>query len=253
MNRRAQVRVEGTDPKSEPPLQLLSVLRTVELICHLWQQYVNTALIALASTSVTIRREMVVFNNQTLSRLEGQVNAVLHKIMDGEILKSVILMTLLLSILSLVTISALTLQLTKQKRNDFKPRNDDLSFARVNTEPCVACCELLEKVRDSASSNLTGKNREVFLTEIGVSFHAYVLSGSRCPITDITRYSLLLEHLQKFPVSATGGLMLAKLVSIMKLWRETNNLHTEISRCIRIQSSALVFQHSTNDSNLCDS
>jgi len=83
--------------------------------------------------------------------------------------------------------------LAKQKKNDFTPRNDDLSFARVNTEPCVACCELLEKVGDSARDCLSGKNLEVLLTEVGVAFH-----------------SLLLDHLRKFPVNATGGLMLAK-------------------------------------------
>ena len=62
-------------------------------------------------------------------------------------------------------------QLSKQKKNDFKPRNDDLSFARVNTEPCVACCETLERMRDVAKQSLGGKNLEVFLTEIGVAFH----------------------------------------------------------------------------------
>lgn len=65
----------------------------------------------------------------------------------------------------------LTTQLSKQKRSDFKPRNDDLSFARVNTEPCEACCEILEKARDAAKQSLTGRNLEVFLTEIGVTFH----------------------------------------------------------------------------------
>ena len=67
--------------------------------------------------------------------------------------------------------SSLSAQLGKQKRNDFKPRNDDLSFARVNTEPCVACCEVVDKVRDAAMQNLSGKNLEGFLTEVGVSFH----------------------------------------------------------------------------------
>ena len=65
----------------------------------------------------------------------------------------------------------LSLQLSKQKKNDFKPRNDDLSFARVNTEPCEACCDILEKIRDAATENLSGKNLEVFLTEIGVGLH----------------------------------------------------------------------------------
>lgn len=66
------------------------------------------------------------------------------------------------------------MQLTKQKRNDFNPRDDDLSFARVNTDPCIYSCEFLEKARDAAKQSLSGKNLEVFLTEIGVAFHRSV-------------------------------------------------------------------------------
>ncbi|KAF8742465.1 hypothetical protein AX14_004331 [Amanita brunnescens Koide BX004] len=170
----AQVRLESVDTKSEPSLQALSVLRSVDLICHLWQQYVNMVLLPLASSSVTVRREMVTYNNQCINRIETSSNQLLQRLTD-------------------VIISYLSLHLTKQKRNDFKPRNDDLSFARVNTEPCIACSEALEKIRDVAQDNLSGKNLEVFLTEIGVAFH-----------------SILLEHLKKFPVNPTGGLMLAK-------------------------------------------
>lgn len=68
-------------------------------------------------------------------------------------------------------INWLSQQLRKQNKNDFKPRNDDISFARVNTEPCVACCDMLEKVRNAAKQHLSGKNLEVFLTEVGVAFH----------------------------------------------------------------------------------
>jgi hypothetical protein len=49
-----------------------------------------------------------------------------------------------------------------------------MSFARNNTEPCTLACEFLETVRESAREGLSGKNAEVFLTEIGVSFHTYV-------------------------------------------------------------------------------
>jgi hypothetical protein len=72
-------------------------------------------------------------------------------------------------------VSWLALQISKQKRTDFKPRNDDSVFARVNTEACATCCDGLDKVRDAAEQNLSGKNLEVFLTEIGISFHASVL------------------------------------------------------------------------------
>ncbi|KAI0082415.1 exocyst complex protein [Panus rudis PR-1116 ss-1] len=175
-------RLESADTKGEPNLQTLVVLREVDLICHLWQQYVNMALLPLASSSVTVRREMVVFNNQTVSRIEGAANQIMQRLTDS-------------------LVAWLSSQLAKQKKNDFKPRNDDLSFARVNTEPCVACCDMLEKVRDAAKESLTGKNLEIFLTEIGVAFHG-----------------LLLDHLRKFPVSATGGLMLAK---DLKLYQDT--------------------------------
>ncbi|KAL0570609.1 Exocyst complex component 5 [Marasmius crinis-equi] len=175
-------RLETSDTKSEPSMHALSVLKHVDLVCHLWQQYVNSTLLPLATSSVTVRREMAATNNQTVSRIEGNANQLMHRLIDA-------------------VITWLTTQLTKQKRNDFKPKNDDLSFARVNTEPCEACCDMLEKVRDSAKASLSGKNLEVFLTEVGVTFH-----------------SLLLEHLRKFPVSATGGLMLAKDI---KMYQDT--------------------------------
>lgn len=85
---RLQARLDSIEPKAEPLLQVLSVLRTVDLICHLWQQYVNTALLPLASSSVTVRREMLVFNNQTVSRLEGGVNQVIHRLTDSSCLSS---------------------------------------------------------------------------------------------------------------------------------------------------------------------
>jgi hypothetical protein len=77
----AQVRLDVADSKTEPSLPL-TILKAVDLICHLWQQYVNTALLPLASSSVTIRREMVVFNNQSVSRLEGGANQLLQRITD---------------------------------------------------------------------------------------------------------------------------------------------------------------------------
>ncbi|KAG8896568.1 Exocyst complex component 5 [Tulasnella sp. 403] len=170
----AQFRIDTRDNKLDPDVSAFSVIHGVALICHLWQQYVSIALMPLASSSVTVRREMMVFNTQTISRIEATANLVEQKLLDS-------------------VVSYLSTQLLKQKKNDFKPKNDDLSFARVNTEPCISCCDMLEKVRDAAKESLSGQNLESFLTEIGVTFH-----------------SMLLDHLKKFPVNATGGLMLAK-------------------------------------------
>lgn len=80
---RAQARLEAADVKTEPNLQPLTIVKSINLICHLWQQYVNIALLPLASSSVTIRREMVVFNNQTINRLETGANNLLQRITDG--------------------------------------------------------------------------------------------------------------------------------------------------------------------------
>jgi exocyst complex component 5 len=79
----AVVRLDFFESKSEPHLQYLNILGLVDLICHLWQQYVNTALLPLASSSLTIRREMVVYNNQTVSRVEGAANSLVQRVTDG--------------------------------------------------------------------------------------------------------------------------------------------------------------------------
>lgn len=79
----AQARIDAADSKTEPSMQPLTVLREVDLICHLWQRYVTMALLPLASSSVTVRREMVVFNNQAVSRIEGGANQVTQKLTDG--------------------------------------------------------------------------------------------------------------------------------------------------------------------------
>ena len=82
-NVRSQTRLESRDPKLDPDLTPLLTLRSVDMVCHLWQQYVNIALMPLSSSSVTTRREMVIFNNQTISRIEGAANALLQRVTDS--------------------------------------------------------------------------------------------------------------------------------------------------------------------------
>ncbi|KAJ8296597.1 Exocyst complex component SEC10 [Rhodotorula toruloides] len=162
------------DGKSEPDLAPIGVIRRADMIMHLWQRYISTALVPLAGTSVTVRREMGVFNNHVSVRIEGKVNMIVQRTTDA-------------------IVSYLSVLLSKQKKADFRPKNDELAFSRLNTEPCLLACDFLAKVREAAVNALSGRNAEIFLTEVGVTFH-----------------TLLLEHLKKFPVSATGGLMLTK-------------------------------------------
>ncbi|WVR04528.1 hypothetical protein IAU60_001532 [Kwoniella sp. DSM 27419] len=167
-------RLESHDSRSEPDLQPLSVLKPADQICHLWQRYSSTALLPLAGSTVAIRREMGTFNSHNIVRMEGKINSVIQKTLDS-------------------IVRWLSFLLTKQQKNDYKPKNDDLSFARTITEPCEYCCDFLSTVKDTVNESLSGKNAEAYLTEVGVAFH-----------------SLLLDHYKKFPVNPTGGLMLTK-------------------------------------------
>ncbi|WVO14134.1 hypothetical protein L204_101765 [Cryptococcus depauperatus] len=162
------------DSKTEGVLNPLRVLKPTSEIYHLWQRYVSTALFPLARGNMGLRREMANLNLQESSRIEGKINSVVQKAID-------------------IIIAFLSHLLTKQKKNDYKPKNDELSFARTITEPCELCCEFLANVREIVDQTLGGKNREGVLTEIGVEFHV-----------------LLLDHFKKFPVNPTGGLMLTK-------------------------------------------
>lgn len=158
-----------------PDLHVLHTVRHVEQLLALWQHYVQTAVLPLAAPSVTIRRETVIYNNHNMLRVEGRCEALLQKLADN-------------------VLAFLAAQLATQKKNDYLPRNDDdMTLARLNTEPCLAIVEALERLTTEVRQTLSERNRDLFFTEVGIGFHA-----------------LLLEHLKKYTVSATGGLMLTK-------------------------------------------
>lgn len=89
--------------------------------------------------------------------------------------------------------ACLAARLSTQKRNDFNLKNDDLALAGNNTEPCMQCVDLLERLQEVCKACLSAANYETFCTEVGVVFH-----------------SQLLEHLRKYQISASGGLVLTK-------------------------------------------
>lgn len=169
----AVAKLEQGDPRTEPDLNVLTVLHNANLVCQLWQRYSSTALVPLTGSAAVVRREMTTFNQHNVVLLQGKINALIQKAID-------------------VIVAWLASILLKQKKHDYRPKNDELSFARTNTEPCELICDFLASLKDAASS-LSGKNREAFLLEVGVAFH-----------------SLLLDHYKKFAVNPTGGLMLTK-------------------------------------------
>ncbi|CAH7688197.1 exocyst complex component Sec10-like protein [Phakopsora pachyrhizi] len=171
-----QSQLLSQDPKMEPDLRALKVIKLVDLSMNLWQRYLNNVIMPLSSSSVTVRRELSIYNHNILVRIEDKINTIVQKALE-------------------LTITWLGSCLNKQKKLDFKPKNDEIEFDRMNTEACESSCSYLDKVRVILveEESLSGKNVENFLNEAGVVFH-----------------SMLLEHLKKFPVSAIGGLMLTK-------------------------------------------
>lgn len=123
----------------------------------LLQRYISTALLPLAGSVVTLRREMTIFTNHIFNTTESKLNQITTKIMSN-------ILTWLSAILA------------KQKKNEYKLKNDDL--ITVNSEACIQSCAFMEHVRAAVTNNLSGKNQESFLTEVGLAFHACALLAS---------------------------------------------------------------------------
>jgi len=83
--------------------------------------------------------------------------------------------------------------LAKQKKQDFRPKDDDVSLTTLQTPTCLSVCVFLQKVAEISNGSLDGTNLESFLSEIGSGFRG-----------------LLLEHLKKYQVNQAGGIMLSK-------------------------------------------
>ena len=164
----ALARLEQTESKAEPDLSALSALKPADLVFHLWQRYASTAIFPLSGSSTSIRREMVTSNSHNIVRIEGKIVSILQKAIDSTLSQR---SKVTCTILTADIIAYISFCLTKQKKNDYKPKDDELSFARTNTDPCQLICAFVEVVRDSAKDALSGKNAEAFFTEVGVALH----------------------------------------------------------------------------------
>ncbi|CAG8724518.1 8739_t:CDS:2, partial [Acaulospora morrowiae] len=162
------------DPKSEPDFKPFSVIKNSHSIIHLSQNHFQAAILPLASSSLPIHRDLTFDKNRFMMGVENKMNLAVQRTIEA-------------------IIARLNHLLSRQKKVDFRPKDEDDNIANLATAPCNACVECLKKVQTNASQLLDGKNLEHFLTEIGIAF-----------------YSMLLEHFKKFNVSAAGGLVLRK-------------------------------------------
>jgi exocyst complex component 5 len=104
--------------------------------------------------------------------------------------------------------------LAQQKKTDFRPRDDSDALTNEVTPTCASIAAFLTKTASSATSCLSGRNLAVFLSEIALGLR-----------------SLLLEHLRKFTISLTGGLVVSrdvtKYVDLVRGWPTGEELEGE--------------------------
>ncbi|KAJ9123956.1 hypothetical protein QFC22_000747 [Naganishia vaughanmartiniae] len=75
-------RLDVYDGKVEPPIAGLLALKQTDLILHLWQRYSATAILPLAASSITVRKQYSQANASATTRIEGKANSLLQKTID---------------------------------------------------------------------------------------------------------------------------------------------------------------------------
>ncbi|KAF2397459.1 exocyst complex component Sec10, partial [Trichodelitschia bisporula] len=165
--------------KTEPDLSYLPPLRTAVQVLHLLQTSISTMLAPLASPNLTIRRDIDKAAQTTLTSLEGKISTILHRALDAALAWTARL-------------------LAAQKRTDFRPRDEDLAGAieALQTQTCLAIYTFLGRAHGAARAAIDGPNLTAWAAELATGLRA-----------------LLLEHLRRFSVSLTGGLIVSKDVT----------------------------------------
>lgn len=185
--------------KTEPDLSYLPHIRPAVTITNLMARFTTTVLIRLAESNTTVRRHMEAQTKMAVEATEKKTNAVVRSTMD-------------------VAVNYVARALATQKKVDFRPKDDDLEglVDMLQTPPCEAICAFLSgKVAVQVAQAVDGANLEVFCSELALAVHR-----------------LLFEHFKKFPVNATGGLMvtkdIAKYVSTVKEWRVSKEVENVV-------------------------
>ncbi|KTW26572.1 exocyst subunit SEC10 [Pneumocystis jirovecii RU7] len=166
--------IDSYDGKSEPELKYFDELKQMTIIIHLFSTYLNTIVLPVVSFSLTLRRDILISANNSISEVENKINLIIEKSVE-------------------IILNWVSVLLGKQKKNDFKPKDDDKRMENLSTEPCKSIVQFISKVYNIVSDNLMESNLENFLVIFGTSF-----------------LKALLEHFKKFFVSPSGGLILTK-------------------------------------------
>ncbi|CAO3565912.1 unnamed protein product [Mortierella alpina] len=166
--------LSALDPKFPPDLRPMKRVKLVNGIIHLIQMHFQTTILPLTVPSPQVYRDTVIQKNKLMANVEAKANATIQKEID-------------------VILAWLETCLARQRRTDFKPKDDEIDLTGLATKPCIDCCEFLRRMHDTIKKCFDGKNIEMFCTEVGITFHG-----------------MLLEHFKKFSISPVGGVLLTK-------------------------------------------
>lgn len=167
----------ATDARAEPDFAFFAGIKEATTISRLLFAYVDTVLIPLAGPSLSIRREMLQRQANNTARVNSKINALIQRSVDA-------------------TLTCFTTILSRQQKRDFKPREDEINLATMQTLTNQQAVAFLSRVGKVAHQSLSGENVVSFLNEIGTRIN-----------------DLLLDHFKKFSINATGGLLLTKDIS----------------------------------------
>ncbi|PYH93593.1 exocyst complex component Sec10 [Aspergillus ellipticus CBS 707.79] len=176
--------------RTEPDFAYLPSIRNAIGIANLMIMCINTLLIPLAASSITVRREMEKKTNLITTRIEEKINSLEQKVIDS-------------------TLTWVGKLLSSQKKNDFRPKEGDNAawLEKLQTPTCALICTFLTRTHNIVKTSLppSGSNIRQLLTEI--------VLGAR---------NLLLEHFKRFVVNGPGGLMVTKdmtqYTGLLKSW-----------------------------------
>ncbi|KAI9847403.1 MAG: Exocyst complex component 5 [Sclerophora amabilis] len=228
--------------KTEPDLSYLPNLRAAITIMHLMITFINTVLIPLAASNLTVRREMEKTTALAVNRMEDKTNLVMQRTID-------------------VVVTWISKLLAGQKRTDFRPKEGGVDIATLQTPVSLPFSPLeiddalfipLSNVHVAELTNpslQTCASTKAFLSKLHSLLlitlpqaSSFASPGNPNPnnpnnnnnINNINNInsgsgqaqnptlialstelavsirSVLLEHFKKFPVNATGALMVAK-------------------------------------------
>lgn len=200
--------------KEEPDFEYMTDLKSGVSILHLLLTTIQTLLLPLVASNLTIRRELERYTHVFVERVESKIDSILQKTLDS-------------------ALGYTTRLFSQQKKNDFRPRDDALlQLDQLQTTTCLSIFTFLSNLYYKAADALSGRVLSEFVMELALGLR-----------------SLLLAHFKSYSVSQTGGLILSKdmtkYVELLKIFKlpeafdQSLEVLTEVSNMFVIGPEAL--------------